>query len=87
MQIENLIVSQLDNRIAILPLSGESQNMHLLRLYQLIRGEDQQYFPTNEIGAFRFYLRKELVDFLIRLPKMTALEILMLMNPAPALSH
>ena len=87
MQIENLIVSPHDHRIAVIPLSGKSQNMHQLRLYQLVRGEDQQFFPTHEIGAFRFYSRKALVDFLTRLPKMSALEILMLIHPAPALTH
>jgi hypothetical protein len=86
-QIKNLIVSPLDNRIAVAALSGNLKNKHLLRLYQLIRGEDQQYYPTHEIGAFTFHSTKELKDFLNRLPEMSAIEILMLMNPQPSLSR
>lgn len=86
-QIENIIVSPIDNRVAVAALSGKLKNMHLLRLYQLKRGGDQNYFPTHEIGAFTFYSRKELKDFVNRLPKMSAIEILMVMSPEPVITH
>jgi hypothetical protein len=86
-QIENIIVSPIDDSIAVVVLSGKLKNKYLLRLYQLHRGEDQKYFPTHEIGAFTFYSRKELKDFVNNLRKMSAIEILMLMNPEPSLTH
>lgn len=83
-KIEDVIVSPMDNRIGVAIISGKLKNLHLLRLFQVVRQERWDcYVPTHEIGAFTFHNRLALKDFVKQLPEMSALEILMLMNPHP----
>ncbi|MEH7276498.1 hypothetical protein [Neobacillus vireti] len=85
-KIENIIISPIDNRHGVAVVSGKLKNMHLLRLYQIINGGEWDcYVPTHEIGAFTFTSRLKLMEFVKHLPEMTALEILMVMNPHPNL--
>jgi hypothetical protein len=86
-KIEDIIVSPIDNRIGVAVVSGKLKSMYLLRLYQIINGGEWDcYVPTHEIGAFSFTSRLKLMDFVKHLPEMTALEILMIMNPHPNLN-
>ncbi len=80
-KIEFVTLSPIDGRIAVSALSGKTKSKYILRLYQLTRREDGKLFPTHEIGAFSFYTRKQLNDFVDKLPKMSAIEILMVLNP------
>ncbi|MFF2449925.1 hypothetical protein ACFVSW_23060 [Neobacillus sp. NPDC058068] len=87
MRIESIIISPIAKHLGVAALSGKSEDMHVLRLYQLILREDQNYVPTFELEAFAFYSRKDLTDFVVRLPEMSAIEILMVMNQEPTMTH
>lgn len=87
-KVEFVTISPINDSVGISCLSGKFKNLHLLRLYQLMRDdEDQKFYPTHEIGAFTFYSRTELVEFVNHLPEMSAFEILMLLNPYPGLQN
>ncbi|RAN85906.1 hypothetical protein B5P41_32365 [Bacillus sp. SRB_28] len=80
-------MSPINKNVGIAALSGKKDDLYLLRLYQLIRRKERKYFPTYEIEAFSFCSREHLWEFVDQLPKMSALEILMAMNPQPTMSH
>lgn len=86
-KIEFVTVSPIEDRIGVTGLSGKLKNMYLLRLYQIMSDNDKEFYPTHEIGAFTFHSRLKLKEFVDLLPEMSAIEILMIMNPHPALSH
>jgi hypothetical protein len=82
--IEDIIFSPRYVRIGVVVLSGKLKNKRLLRLYQIVRLEGWDCFvPTHEIGAFTFHNKMALKDFVERLPEMSSLEILMIINPHP----
>jgi hypothetical protein len=69
--------------IAVLSEQGED-GLLVLRIYQLLWSEEEDSFiPVQELEAFGFYSREELVDFVERLPDISGLEMLMLLNPLP----
>jgi hypothetical protein len=80
LQIESLVINGTDDRMGMLLLSEEEQ--FVLRIYLIIKEKDY-YYLSHELLSFSFLSRNELLDFRNRLPKMTALEILYWMNPAP----
>jgi hypothetical protein len=86
MSIECILVSPVDDRIGVAAVSSKLEDKHLLRLFQMKKDEEQDYIPTHEMEAFTFQSRKDLKDFVERLPGMSALEILMAMNPQ-SISH
>ncbi|CRK82987.1 hypothetical protein [Neobacillus massiliamazoniensis] len=86
-KIESVMISPIDRQIGVAALTGKIKNMQLLRLYQIIKVEDGNFVPTHEIGAFTFNTKDKLKDFIKSLPEMSAIKILMLMNPYPLLSN
>ena len=58
MNIEAFTIAPRDHRIGVAILSGKHENMYVLRLYQVIKREDQQFYPTHELEAFSFYSKK-----------------------------
>lgn len=56
---------------------------HAVRLYTL-KENDANFVIHTEIEAFSFFTKEEAIDFANRLPKMSALEILMIINMVPA---
>ena len=83
-KIEFITLSPVNDNVGISGLSDKLKNLHLLRLYQLIRDEDQNFYPTHEIGAFTFDSRLHLIEFTNHLPEMSAFEILMVLYPYPS---
>lgn len=87
-KVEFITISPVIDSAGISGLSGKLKDLHLLRLYQLMRDEEEQkFYPTHEIAAFSFYSRLQLEEFLNHLPEMSAFEILMLMSPFPVFGN
>ncbi|WP_085993243.1 hypothetical protein [Oceanobacillus senegalensis] len=82
MNIETTIFTPQDEKIGIAALS-ETENANItLRLYQLLRSDDNHvYSPVIELAAFSFSNRQDMNEFLKKLPDMTGIEMLMLLNP------
>lgn len=82
-KLETVIISPVSTEIGIAALSESSQSMHILRLYQLSFEEyENTYIPVQELEAFSFQHYDELTNFLEKLPEMSALEMLLVLNQA-----
>lgn len=80
-KLETVIISPVLTEIGIAALSESSQSMHILRLYQLNFDEHENtYIPVQELEAFSFQHYDELTNFLEKLPEMSALEMLLVLN-------
>lgn len=69
-------------------LSEVVGGVQILRIYKLRLGdgeEEEHYYPTQELETFSFMIRKELEEFMVKLPQLNAIELLMLMNPKPSI--
>ncbi|GAB3042120.1 hypothetical protein [Virgibacillus ainsalahensis] len=82
-QIETTIFTPLNDLIGVAALSEQEGPTFILRLFQLTVFEGETYEPIQELAAFSFQSREELDSFLERLPDLTGLEMLMLLNPLP----
>lgn len=80
LQIESQMVNGADNRMGMLLLSEEEQ--FVLRIYLVLKEKDY-YYISHELQSFAFPTRDSLIDFMERLPEMTALEMLYWLNPSP----
>jgi|SRR5690625_1844093 len=82
MRVEGTIFPKNASQVGVATLSHEDCSPHVLRVYQLLFNDyEEAYEPVQELAAFRFESRKELVDFLNDLPHLNGLEMLMLLNP------
>lgn len=80
-KIEEVFFASNSNEIAILVTSKKEYVNYIMRLYQLQLNEvSNKYEPIKELAAFSFQNEPDLLSFLNRLPNMTALEILMLLE-------
>jgi hypothetical protein len=86
MRIESLFVNPIDKTRAVTALSGMEHGQIILRLYHLLKGADQEFFPTHELAAYCFMTMADLKDFVKKLPNMTAIELLISILPDPAAS-
>jgi len=86
-QVETTIFTEKNDIFGIAVLSEEGEDSTLiLRIYQLMWFDDEQaYSPVQELEALSFQTREQLDDFVTRLPDITGLEMLMLINPLPAM--
>ncbi len=84
MQIEGTIFPKSKSNMGVATLSHEVNSKHILRIYHLLLndGEDN-YEVIQELAAFTFEDRDELLYFLDDLPDLNGLEMLMLLNPFP----
>ena len=87
MGIETLFVNPIDPTRAVTALSGEEQGQFILKLYHLRKNENQEFFPTHELASYSFHTRADLKYFVKRLPNMSAIELLIGLNPVPAIIH
>ena len=83
--IERTIFTTENDRFGISLLSEQEDDVTFaLRIYQLLWSEeDDCYIPVQELEAFAFHSREDLVDFIERLPEISGLDMLMLLNPLP----
>lgn len=76
-----------DFGVAVLSEVDEDSSI-ILSIYQMVWSNDEEAFsPVQELEAFRFWNREDLEEFLTRLPNITGLEMLMLLNPLPNNVH
>lgn len=83
LQHEDTIISPMYEQVGFALMSHVQDNQHVLRIFQLLLMEDDQYHPVQELEAYSFPTRREMEDFMNHLPGMTALELLLLQNPLP----
>lgn len=81
MSIESTIFSPGNEKVGIATLSEEQDAQFVLRIYLLIQKKDEKYHLKQELAAFSFKSRKELDEFLVKLPNLSGLEMLLLLNP------
>lgn len=81
MDIEKTIFAKEMHEHGIAVLSEKEGSGLILRIYQLMRGTEGAYSPVQELAAFNFKNRGDLDDFLTKLPNITGLEMLLLLNP------
>ncbi|WP_087974176.1 hypothetical protein [Oceanobacillus rekensis] len=84
MKLETTIFSPENEFFAVAALSEEVGPTLVLHLYQLVIDEDGGYQAVQELAAFSFQSRLNLEEFLGRLPEISGLEMLMLLNPLPS---
>ncbi|HLR51707.1 MAG TPA: hypothetical protein VK072_02410 [Candidatus Avamphibacillus sp.] len=84
-KIETTIFTEENDLLGVAVLSEVADNsIHVLRIYQMFWfNEEKAFSPVQELAAFSFPNREELDDFLMRLPEISGLEMLMLVNPLP----
>lgn len=82
MNVEGTIFPESSSPIGVANLSHQEGSSHVLRIYQLLFNNDQNAYEfVQELTAFTFNSRQELIDFLESLPHLNGLEMLMLLNP------
>jgi len=82
LRVEGTIFPENASELGVATLSHEVGSAHVLRVYQLLFNKDEgAYEPVQELAAFSFKDRYELVEFLKDLPNLNGLEMLMLLNP------
>lgn len=82
MKIEKEIFPAIESDIGITTLSEQVNSNHILRIYQLLYNhENENYDVVQELEAFTFQERKELTNFIKKLPQLNGIEMLLLLNP------
>lgn len=80
--VEVTMISPKNEQEGIVALSEDIGEVINLRLFHLfLSADDEVYYPVQELAAFCFKERKYLEDFLSELPNMSALDMLILLNP------
>lgn len=82
MRVEGTIFPENASQFGVATLSHQDGSAHVLRIYQLLfNNEADAYDLVQELAAFTFQDRIELISFLEDLPHLNGLEMLMLLNP------
>ncbi|MCM3620523.1 hypothetical protein M3936_23495 [Sutcliffiella horikoshii] len=91
MQIEGTTVSPSHPEVGVLILSkgfNQFSTEIVFRLYRIQKDPTtDSYYIVLELEAFMFKRFKEAKDFLEKLPNMTGLEMLLLLNPVHPVSN
>lgn len=80
MKVEATIFSPEYPALGVAVLLEETDGMFVLHLLELVQYEEF-FFPIQDLAAFSFGTRRKLKDFVNRLPEMSGLEMLLLLNP------
>ncbi|BAC15288.1 hypothetical protein [Oceanobacillus iheyensis HTE831] len=79
--VEITFISEIKNNLGILGLS-EQTDAYVLHLYRLFYNESNQKFePIQQLEAFQFQTPSEMHQFIDNLPNISALDMILLMNP------
>lgn len=82
MTFEQTLFSPDNQNIGIVMFSEVIQEDHILRLYHLLRDETEETYQfVQELAAFSFKSRHEVDDFIQRLPTLSGIEMLLMLNP------
>ncbi|MFA1822764.1 hypothetical protein ACDX78_21875 [Virgibacillus oceani] len=80
MEVETSIFSPEHPELGVAVLSEEHDGMFIARLLELAQDEES-FYPIQDLAAFKFDTKREMKDFIKRLPEMSGLEMLLLLNP------
>ncbi|MFA1822293.1 hypothetical protein ACDX78_19295 [Virgibacillus oceani] len=86
MNVESTIFSAEHPDLRFAVLSEGKDNMFIVRVFELAQNEDA-FFPIQDLAAFSFGTKTELNGFVERLPELTGLEMLLLLNPMPRVTE
>lgn len=82
MTVEQTIFPTNSDEVGIAVLSHVENDTHIMRIYKLMRNHETTLFePVLEMAAFSFKNKNDFNEFLEKLPKLTGLEMLLLLNP------
>ncbi len=80
--IELTLFSPVSDDVGVIVVSSKENNAHTLRIIQLLYSpQDESYSPIQELAAFSFQTYKQLEDFLEKLPNISGIDMLLLLNP------
>jgi hypothetical protein len=82
MEIETSIFSPVHPELGVAVLSENRDGMCIAHILELAKDEDA-FFPVQELASFSLRTKGEMKDFVKRLPDMSGLEMLLLLNPIP----
>lgn len=88
MKYESIIFSPQNQEIAIVILSAKEGGHHIIRTYRLhLYPDDDLFHFVQELEAFQLETRREAQDFIDNLPSMSAIDMMLLLNPIPPPMH
>ena len=82
MEMETSIFSPVQPELGVTLLSEKRDGMFIIHILELAKDEDA-FFPIQELASFSFGTKGEMKNFVKRLPDMSGLEMLLLLNPLP----
>lgn len=85
MLIEQTFFPSNSDEVGVAVLSHIENDIHIMRIYQLLFNHETSSFePVQEMASFSFQSQGDFNEFLERLPNLTGLEMLMILNPLPS---
>lgn len=85
LSLEAEIFSEVDENVGVALFSEEDGDTINLRIYQLLFDDvdspKEVYYPIQELAAFNFASKEQMTEFIKNLPKLSGLDMLMLLNP------
>ncbi|HLS61328.1 MAG TPA: hypothetical protein VK044_09375 [Virgibacillus sp.] len=84
MQIELIMLTPVSDQVAASVLSEFIQGKYTLHIHQLELSTDKEHYQfVQELATFQIDTRAELDEMIERLPKLSGIEMLFLLNPQP----
>ncbi len=79
--VEGVLFSPVHDRVGVVATSSLERELLVLRLYEINKLEGNDTFQViRELEAFSFMEREQLDEFMISLPKMSGIDMLLLLN-------
>lgn len=84
MKFEQTIFSPENDKIGIAIFSETENDSHIMRIYHLLYDEDEHVYNfIQELTAFSFQSQREVDDLIERLPTLSGIEMLLMLQPIP----
>lgn len=84
MTIESTLFLPNNKDLGVAILSKQINDHYIVKTYQLSLSEDQQQYNfIQELAVFKYETQDEIDQLITRLPEMSGLEMLILLNPVP----
>src|SRR5690625_4139472 len=84
MQIELIMLTPTSDQVAAGVLSEFIQDKYTLHIHQLALSTDKEHYQfVQELAIFEVDTRAEIDEMIERLPKLSGIEMLLLLNPQP----
>src|SRR5690625_7983377 len=84
MTIESTLFLPNNEDLGVAILSKQINDHYIAKVYQLSLSEDQQQYNfIQELAVFKYETQDEIDQLITRLPEMSGLEMLIMLNPVP----